>query len=103
MSGQRAWSGLTGGEHLLLPHLLLLEEVLEERLVAGAHFGLQACRRQGNGAQQVAGQPVFDLCRPVLQAHGSLGKDTKDRHEGIFREGGAKCSFSVQCVIYGLN
>lgn len=44
--------GLTRGKHLLLPHLLLLEEVLEERLVTGAHFGLQACLK-GHGAQQV--------------------------------------------------
>lgn len=54
-------SNLTSGEHLLLPHLLLLQEVLEERLVAGAHFGLQA-RLQGHRAQQVPGQPVFDFC-----------------------------------------
>lgn len=71
--------------------------------MAGAHFGLQACRRQGNGAQQVAGQPMFDLCRSVLQAHGSLGEDTKDRHEEVFWDEEAKCSFNVQCVINGLN
>lgn len=82
-AASRERRGLTGGEHLLLPHLLLLQEVLEERLVAGTHFGLQACRLQGNGAQQVAGQPVFDLCRSVLQAHGSLREDTKDRHYGM--------------------
>lgn len=52
---------LAGGEHLLLPHLLLLEEVLEQSLVTGAHFGLQA-RLKGHGAQQVPGQPMLYFC-----------------------------------------
>lgn len=51
----------TGGEHLLLPHLLLLEEVLQERLVTRAHFGLQA-RLKWHRSQQLPGQPVLDFC-----------------------------------------
>lgn len=67
---------LTRGKHLLLPHLLLLEEVLEEGLVTGAHFRLEACLK-GHGAQQVPRQAMLDFCRSVLQPHGSLREETK--------------------------
>lgn len=62
---------LTRGEDLLLPHLLLLEKVLEQSLVTGAHLRLQA-RLKGHRAQQVSGQPVFDFCGSVFQPHSSL-------------------------------
>lgn len=66
----------TRGKHLLLPHLLLLEEVLQERLVTWAHFGFQA-RLKRHRAQQLPGQPMFDFCRSVLQRYGSLMKQTQ--------------------------
>lgn len=59
------YHGLTRGEHLLLPHLLLLEEVLKEGLMTGAHFRIEACLK-GHRAQQVPRQPMLDLCRSVL-------------------------------------
>lgn len=65
----------TGGKQLLLPHLLLLEEVLQERLVTWAHFGLQA-RLKRHRTQQLPRQPVLYVCRSVLQRHGSLGEQT---------------------------
>lgn len=65
----------TGGKHLLLPHLLLLEEVLQERLVTWAHFGIEA-RLKRHRAQQLSRQPVLDVCRSVIQRHGSLRGQT---------------------------
>jgi len=49
--------------------------VLEERLVAGVHFGLEA-RLKRHGAQQ--GQPVFNFCRSVRQPDGGLRKNKDD-------------------------
>lgn len=51
---------LTGGKHLLLPHLLLLEEVLEQSLVTGAHFGLQTILKR-NRTQEMPWQSMLAL------------------------------------------
>lgn len=52
---------LTRGEDLLLPHLLLLEEVLEESLVTRAHLRLQGCLK-GHRTQEMPRQPMLDFC-----------------------------------------
>ncbi|TNN78398.1 hypothetical protein EYF80_011382 [Liparis tanakae] len=62
---------------LLLLFFGFLQEVLEERLVAGAHFGLQA-RLKRHGAQQLTGQPVFHFCRSVRQPDAGLRKNKDD-------------------------
>lgn len=76
------YHGLTRGEHLLLPHLLLLEEVLKEGLMTGAHFRIEACLK-GHRAQQVPRQPMLDLCRSVLQPH-CLRAETKIIQKWLF-------------------
>lgn len=50
---------LTSREDLLMAELLFLEEVLQESLVAAAHFGLH-CNRQGHWTQKLGGQTLND-------------------------------------------
>lgn len=61
----------TRGEDLLLPHLFLLEEVLEESLVTGAHLRLQACLK-GHRPQEMPRQAMLDFCWSVFQPDGRL-------------------------------
>lgn len=50
---------LTSREDLLVAELLFLEEVLQESLVAAAHFGLHR-NRQGDWTQKLGGQTLND-------------------------------------------